>query len=135
MVKEIGIFTTIFNTPDNVKVIVPNGKLLGDVIKNFSSYDTRRIDLVIGIGYGSEIGKAIEVIKKVFDEDDQVLADPAPKIAVSELADSSVNLVVRPWVNNANYWPSRFELIRKIKEALDQNGIEIPFPQMVVHKD
>ncbi len=134
-VKEIGIFTTIFNTPDNVKVIVPNGKLFGDVIKNFSSYDTRRIDLVIGIGYGSDIGKAIEVIKKVFDENDQVLADPAPQIAVSELADSSINLVVRPWVNNANYWPSRFELTRKIKEALDQNGIEIPFPQMVVHKD
>ena len=132
-VKEIGIFTTTFNTPDNVKIIVPNGKLFGDVIKNFSSYDTRRIDLVIGISYGSDIGKAIEVIRQVLKAEEKVLEDPAPQIAVSELADSSVNLVVRPWVNNANYWPSKFELTKKIKEALDENGIEIPFPQVVVH--
>lgn len=132
-VKEIGIFTTTFNTPDNVKVIVPNGKLFGDVIKNFSSYDNRRIDLVIGIGYGSDIGKAIEVIGQVFKEDEKVLEDPAPQIAVSELADSSVNLIVRPWVKNPDYWPSRFELTKKIKEAFDENGIEIPFPQRVVH--
>lgn len=132
-VKDIELFTTVLSTPDNVKIIVPNGKLFGDVIQNVSGYDTRRVDLVIGISYGSSIQKAHEVVKKILDEDERILSDPAPQIAVSELADSSVNLVVRPWVKSGDYWGTKFDLTRKIKEAFDENGIEIPFPQMVVH--
>lgn len=132
-VKAIELFTTVLSTPDNVKIIVPNGKIFGDVIKNVSGYDTRRVDLVIGISYGASIQKAYEVVKKILDEEERVLPDPAPQIAVSELADSSVNLVVRPWVKSGDYWGTKFELTRKIKEAFDENGIEIPFPQMVVH--
>ena len=132
-VKEIDLLSTTMATPDNVKITVPNGKLFGDIIKNYSGYDTRRIDLVIGIGYGSDMQKAYEVIDTVLKADQRVLADPAPQIAVSELGDSSVNFVVRPWVATADYWTTRFDLTRKIKEAFDANGIEIPFPQRVVH--
>ncbi|MBD3169377.1 MAG: mechanosensitive ion channel [candidate division Zixibacteria bacterium] len=132
-VKEIRLFSTVLATPDNVQIIVPSGKIFGDIIMNYSANDTRRIDLVIGIGYGSDIGKALEVMTTVLKEDDRVLEDPAYQVAVSELADSSVNLVVRPWVNSSDYWGARFDLTRKIKEQLDANGIEIPFPQRVVH--
>jgi small conductance mechanosensitive channel len=133
-VRDISLFTTILSTPDNVKVMVPNGKLFGDIIKNFSANETRRVDMVIGIGYGSDIQKAHDVVAGLLEEEPRVLSDPAPQIAVSELADSSVNLVVRPWVNNADYWPVKFDLTRKIKEAFDANGIEIPFPQRVIHQ-
>jgi small conductance mechanosensitive channel len=132
-VRDIELFTTVLSTPDNIKIIVPNGKIFGDVIKNVSGYDTRRVDLVIGISYGSSIQKAYEVLKKMLDEDERILSDPPPQIAVSELADSSVNLVVRPWVKSGDYWGTKFDLTQKIKEAFDENGIEIPFPQMLVH--
>jgi small conductance mechanosensitive channel len=133
-VKEMGIFSTVMNTPDNVRIIIPNGKVFGDTIKNYSAEETRRVDLVIGIGYGSAIGTAFQVVEGVIAGDDRVLKDPAPQVAVAELADSSVNLVVRPWVKGPDYWAVRFDLTRKIKEALDQNGIEIPFPQVVMHQ-
>jgi small conductance mechanosensitive channel len=132
-VKGIQLFTTVLATPDNVKIMVPNGKLFGDVIKNVSAYDTRRVDLVIGIGYGSDIQKALEVILELIKADTRILADPAPQVAVSELADSSVNFVVRPWVKKEDYWGVKFDLTRAIKEAFDKNGIEIPFPQHTVH--
>jgi small conductance mechanosensitive channel len=132
-VKEMGLFTTILSTPDNVKIMVPNGKLFGDVISNFSAYDTRRVDLVIGIGYASDIQKAIDVMTNLIKEDTRILPDPAYQIAVSELADSSVNFVVRSWVKKEDYWGVKFDLTRRIKEAFDENGIEIPFPQQVVH--
>jgi small conductance mechanosensitive channel len=132
-VKNIQLFTTVLSTPDNIKIMVPNGKIFGDVIKNISGYDTRRVDMVIGIGYSSSIQKSYEVINKVISEDKRVLTDPPPQIAVSELADSSVNLVVRPWVNRDDYWSVKFDLTRNIKEALDENGIEIPFPQRSIH--
>jgi small conductance mechanosensitive channel len=132
-VKEIGIFNSILSTPDNVKVVVPNSKLNGDVIKNYSVNDNRRLDMVIGIGYSSSIAKAYETIEKILKEDQRVLEDPAPIIAVSELADSSVNFVVRPWVKREDYWDTKFDLTRKIKEQFDANEIEIPFPQHVVH--
>jgi small conductance mechanosensitive channel len=133
-VKEIQLFTTILATPDNVMILVPNGKIFGDVIKNISGYDTRRIDLVIGIGYGASIQKAWEVMEGIIKADGRILKDPAPAIAVSELGDSSVNFVVRPWVKKEDYWNVRFDLLRTIKEAFDENGIEIPFPQMTIHK-
>ncbi len=132
-VKDIHLFTTILATPDNVQIIVPNSKLYGDIIKNFSANETRRVDLVIGIGYGSSIQQAYEIIEGILKQDERVLSDPAPQIAVSELADSSVNFVVRPWVKAADYWGVKFDVTRKIKETFDEKGIEIPFPQTTVH--
>ncbi len=132
-VKDIQLFTTVLATPDNVKIMVPNGKLFGDTIKNFSGFDTRRVDLVIGIGYTSDIQKAYDVMMSLIKEDTRILSDPPTNIAVSELADSSVNFVVRPWVKRSDYWGVKFDLTRKIKEAFDENGIEIPFPQQVIH--
>ena len=132
-VKEISLFTTVLSTPDNVKIMVPNGKLFGDVIKNVSAYDTRRVDFVVGIGYGSDIQKAYDVLDGLVKQDSRILPEPAPQIAVSELADSSVNFVVRPWVKSSDYWPVKFDMTCKIKEAFDANGIEIPFPQRTIH--
>lgn len=132
-VKEVRLFNTVMTTVDNIKLIVPNGNIYGNVIKNITAYDTRRVDLVIGIAYGSPIGKAIDIVANTIKQDARVLEEPAFQIAVAELADSSVNLVVRPWVKTEDYWVVRFDLTRGIKEAFDQNGIEIPFPQRVVH--
>jgi len=132
-IKKIDLFTTVMATPDNIKIMVPNGKLFGDIIKNYTAFDTRRIDLVIGIGYSSDIQKAQEVMLEIIKADEKILTDPEPQIAVSELADSSVNFVVRPWVKKEDYWSVRFDLTRKIKEAFDKNDIEIPFPQRMVH--
>lgn len=132
-VASIQLFSTIINTPDNVKIIVPNGKIFGDTIKNISAYDTRRVDFSIGIGYSSSIQKAQDVVEGLVKADDRILSDPEPFFAVSELADSSVNLVIRVWVEKANYWPVYFDLTRRIKESFDENGIEIPFPQRVIH--
>ena len=132
-VKEIQIFNTIINSPDNVRIIIPNGQVTGTNIMNFTVNGTRRIDLVIGVSYGDDLKKTHEVIEKIVTSDDRILKEPAYTIAVSELADSSVNFVVRPWVNAADYWAVRFDLIEKIKLALDKNSITIPFPQRDVH--
>jgi small conductance mechanosensitive channel len=132
-VRELGLFLTQLDTPDNVRISVPNGSVWGAAIKNFSFNPTRRVDLVIGIAYGDDIGKAMASIKAVIDGDDRALKDPAPLLAVTELADSSVNLVVRVWCKNGDYWPVRFDLTRLIKERLDADGITIPFPQRDVH--
>jgi small conductance mechanosensitive channel len=132
-VKEIQLFNTVLSTPDNVKVIVPNSKIYGDVIINYAGYDTRRVDFVFGIGYGSSIQRAKEILGKILQEDKRVLAEPSPQIAVSELADSSVNLVVRPWVKKEDYWEFKFDVTRRVKEEFDANDIEIPFPQRAVH--
>ena len=133
VVKEIQLFATIMNTPDNIRIIVPNSQIMGQVIKNFSAEENRRVDLVLGIGYSSSIPKTMEIVDAILAADDRILKDPAPQIAVSELADSSVNLVVRPWVNSADYWDVKFDVTKKIKEECDAHGIEIPFPQRVVH--
>lgn len=133
-VRELNLFTTVMMTPDNIRVMVPNGKIFGDTIKNITAEDTRRVDMVIGIGYGSDIGSAVRIMQELLDSDQRVLKDPAPQIAVSELADSSVNLVVRPWVNKADYWALKFEFTRAVKEAFDREGVEIPFPQIMVHQ-
>lgn len=132
-VKEIYLFNTILATLDNIKIIVPNSKIHGDIVKNVWAYDTRRIDLLFGISYSSSIQKAMEIIMSLVKKDERILPDPETQIAVSELADSTVNLVVRPWVRSEDYWPVFFDLIRKVKEAFDENGIEIPFPQRVIH--
>ena len=132
-VKEIELFNTVLATPDNVKVMVPNSKIYGDIIKNLSSNDTRRVDLVVGIGYNSSIGKAYEVLNGLIKEDKRILVDPEPTVAVAELADSSVNFVVRPWVKKEDYWAVKFDLTQKVKESFDKHNLEIPFPQRVVH--
>ena len=133
-VEEIAIFTTTLVTPDNKTVIIPNSALTGDNIVNWTVKGTRRVDLVIGIGYSSQIEKASTVLEGILKGDPRVLEDPEPQIAVAELADSSVNLVVRPWVKTSDYWPVKLDLTRQIKEAFDENDVEIPFPQMVLHK-
>jgi len=131
-IKHIAIFSTTLATPDNVRIEVPNSKIYGDIIKNYAGYDTRRIDLTVSIGYGEDIARAIAVIREVIQAEPRILPEPATQIAVAELADSSVNLVVRPWVGAGDYWPVRFDLTHALKLALDENGIEIPFPQRVV---
>jgi small conductance mechanosensitive channel len=132
-VSEIGVFSTTLNTPDNVKIIVPNSGIFGSTIKNFSANNTRRNDIVLGISYDDDISKAISVVNAVLGEDSRVLSDPEPLVAVSELADSSVNLVVRPWCTKEDYWSLRYDLIRRLKEKLEQDGCTIPYPQHDVH--
>lgn len=132
-VVDIGIFTTTLHTPDNQKVIIPNSGVMGGNITNVNANPTRRVDLTAGISYGDDIGKAKAVLEKVCADHPKVLADPAPNVAVVELADSSVNFVVRPWVNTGDYWDVYFEVTRAIKEELDKAGISIPFPQQDVH--
>jgi small conductance mechanosensitive channel len=132
-VKEIGIFTTTLNTPDNVQITVPNSSVFGQIIKNYTANDTRRNDLVIGISYSDDIGKAVQTIKAVLESESRVLKDPAPVIAVNELGDSSVNLVVRPWCTKEDYWTVRWDLTRTIKERLEAAGCSIPFPQRDLH--
>jgi small conductance mechanosensitive channel len=132
-VKGIDLLATTLATPDNVKILVPNGKLFGDTITNYSVYDTRRVDLLLGIGYSSSIDKAYEAMRRLIAADERILKDPEPMLAVGELADSSVNLIVRVWVNRADYWNVKFDLTRGAKDAFDAEGVEIPFPQRVVH--
>ena len=132
-VKEIGIFTTVLNSPDNVRIIVPNAQVTGGTIKNYTINGTRRLDLVFGVSYEDDLRKARQVIEQVLAADSRILPDPAPVVAVSALADSSVNFVVRPWVTVANYWPAHFDLTEKIKVALEENGLSIPFPQRDIH--
>ncbi len=132
-VKEIHLFTTTLVTPDNIKIIVPNSKIFADTIKNFSAYDIRRLDMVFGIGYGSSIEKAIEVLQDLLKKDPRILAEPELQIVVAELADSSVNLFVRPWVKKTDYWDVKFDFTHAVKKAFDQNDIEIPFPQRTIH--
>jgi small conductance mechanosensitive channel len=132
-VLEIDIFNTVLNTPDNVRVIVPNSAVYGTTIKNYATNDTRRVDMVMGIAYTDDIGTAVETITRVVKADERVLAEPALTVAVAELADSSVNLVVRPWCNKGDYWPLKFDLTRKLKEELEAAGCNIPFPQRDVH--
>lgn len=132
-VIEIGVFATTLHSPDNVRIVVPNSAVSSQTIKNFSANDTRRVDLVVGIDYSDDIGKAIQTITSVMGQDARVLAEPAPLVAVSELGDSSVNLVVRPWCKKEDYWGLRFELTRAFKEQLEAAGCSIPFPQTDVH--
>ena len=132
-VREITIFNTHLITPDNQLILVPNSKIMGDVITNVTANDTRRLDLIVGISYADDTVRAKEVARKVLAAEDRLLAEPEPIIAVAELADSSVNLVVRPWVKTSEYWDVRFTLIEKIKHAFDEEGISIPFPQRDVH--
>lgn len=134
-VEKIQIFNTIMRTADNREIIVPNGSIFGGTITNYSARDTRRVDMVFGIGYGDDIRKAKDIIQNILDSDTRVLKDPAPLIAVAELADSSVNFNVRPWCSSSDYWSVFYDTHENIKIAFDEQGISIPYPQMDVHVD
>ncbi|MDD1782902.1 small-conductance mechanosensitive channel MscS [Enterovibrio sp. ZSDZ35] len=132
-VASIQIFSTVLTTPDNKMVVVPNGTVISSPITNYSRHETRRIDFVIGVSYKADLQKTKEVLTRVVMADERVLKDPEPTVGVHALMDSSVNFVVRPWVKTADYWGAYFDLMQAIKEELDKEGIEIPFPQMDVH--
>ena len=132
-VEQVSIFSTTLKTPDNKVIIVPNGEIHSGTITNYSANTTRRVDMIFGIGYDDDIGKAREAIQEILSSDERIIKNPEPKIAVSELADSSVNFIVRPWVNSSDYWPVKFDTTEKIKLKFDELGISIPYPQMDVH--
>jgi len=133
VVKEIQIFVTVLSTPDNKKIIMPNSKITGDNIVNLSAVEKRRVDMVFGVSYADDLKKAKEVLLGVLKNDPRVLKDPEPVVAVSELGDSSVNLVCRPWVKPADYWGVFFDATEKGKVELESAGLTIPFPQRDVH--
>jgi small conductance mechanosensitive channel len=132
-VDAVQIFNTILKTPDNKLVIIPNSKMTGDNITNYSAMEQRRIDLVFGIGYDDDIKKAKATLERILAEDNRVLKDPAPTVAVGALGESSINFVVRPWVKTSDYWAVLFDITEKVKLTFDAEGISIPFPQRDVH--
>jgi small conductance mechanosensitive channel len=133
VVDKISIFTTILTTTDNKEVIIPNGAIMGGNITNFSARPTRRVDMVFGISYDDDIRKAKALLEEIIAADERILAEPAPVITLSELAESSVNFVVRPWVNSADYWAVLWDTTESVKLKFDEAGISIPYPQMDVH--
>jgi small conductance mechanosensitive channel len=135
VVDKISIFTTTMTTPDNKEIIVPNGSVLSNNITNFSARPTRRVDMVFGISYDDDIRQAKQILEEIISADDRVLADPAPVIVLGELADSSVNFLVRPWANAADYWGLLWDTTEAVKLRFDEAGISIPYPQMDVHVD
>ena len=132
-VDSISIFTTILTTPDNKEITVPNGAIIGGNITNFSARPTRRVDMVFGVSYGDDLREARRILQEIIDADARVLAEPAPVITVGELADSSVNFLVRPWVNAADYWDVYSATTESVKLRFDEAGISIPYPQREVH--
>jgi len=132
-VQEVQIFTTILSTPDNKRVIVPNGQIMDGTITNYSVNGTRRVDLVFGCGYTDDIDSVYKVLKDIIDNEPRILNEPAPTIALNELADSSVNFIVRPWVNSSDYWGVYNDVTEQVKRRFDAAGLNIPFPQQDVH--
>jgi small conductance mechanosensitive channel len=133
VVVEVGLLTTELKTPDNIKIIMPNSSIMGGSITNLSAHPTRRVDMVVGVGYGDDLNKAKQIMLDLLQADERVLKDPAVQIEVANLGDSSVDFVVRPWVNSADYWGVKFDFTKAVKEAFDAQGISIPFPQQDVH--
>jgi small conductance mechanosensitive channel len=133
VVTQVQILTTILKTGDNKQVIVPNSQIMDSIITNYSANDTRRVDMVIGVSYEDDLDKVRKTLEAIIAADDRVLKDPAPKIAVSALADSSVNFIVRPWCATSDYWAVMFDLTEAIKKRFDEEGISFPFPQQDVH--
>ena len=133
VVKEIQIFTTTLKTGDNKTIIIPNSKISGDNITNYSAEENRRVDMTVGVAYEADLSKVRDVLQDIISKDDRILSDPATQIAVAELADSSVNFVVRVWTKNADYWGVKFDMTETIKNRFDEAGIGIPFPQRDIH--
>lgn len=134
VVQSVHLFTTTLTSGDNKMVVVPNSAILNGTIVNYSRMDTRRVDMTFGIGYDSDLRKAKEILERLVSEDPRILKEPETVIAVAALAASSVNIVVRPWTKTADYWDVWFDFHEKVKLAFDAEGIEIPFPQMVMHQ-
>jgi small conductance mechanosensitive channel len=132
-VEAVRIFNTVFRTPDNRMIIVPNSNIIGGNIINYSAKETRKIDITVGVSYDEDIRAVKEELQRILQEDGRILKDPAPFVAVGELADSSVNFVIRPWVKAADYWNVYFDLIEKIKLRFDEKGFTIPYPQQDIH--
>jgi small conductance mechanosensitive channel len=132
-IVEVQILTTVFKTGDNKSIIVPNGQVMNSVIINYSANDQRRVDMVVGVSYDDDLDKVRATLEDLIAADDRILDDPACTIAVAELADSSVNFVVRPWVKSSDYWGVKFDLTEAIKKRFDKEGIAFPFPQQDVH--
>ena len=132
-VDQVQILTTVLKTGDNKQVIVPNSQIMNSIITNYSAHDTRRLDMVIGVSYEDDLDKVRKTLEEIIAADDRTLKDPAPKIAVAELADSSVNFIVRPWCATSDYWPLMWDLTETIKKRFDQEGISFPFPQQDIH--
>ena len=130
-VKDINLFQTVLATPDNVQIMVPNSQAIDGVIKNYSGYSTRRVDVTFGIDYGDDIDKAIGIIRSIVDADDRIMRDPEPFAKVVNLGDSSVDIATRNWVKASDYWDVKFDLTKQIKEAFDKQGISIPYPHQV----
>lgn len=133
VIEEISVFHTIMKTGDNKIVIIPNSKITSDNITNFTGEDTRRCDFVFGVSYSDDIRLVKETLREIIDQDPRVIKEPEPLVAVSELANSSVNFTVRAWVKTEDFWGFRFDTIEKVKLTFDEKGISIPFPQMDVH--
>jgi len=133
IVDSIGLFTTEMHSFDNVGISIPNSKVWGSEIQNMNRFDTRRVDMQFGIGYDDDMDKAMTVIKEILDADDRVLEDPAPMLAVSELGDSAVGIIARPWAKTGDVWPLRFDTVKKVKERFDEEDISFPYPQRDVH--
>lgn len=133
VVQNIQIFTTTLNTPDNKTIIIPNAKLSGDNIINYSAQETRRVDMTVGVAYDADLAHVRNVLNDIISKDERILADPAPQVAVAELADNSVNFVVRVWTKTADYWGVMFDTTETIKNRFDKEGIGIPFPQRDIH--
>lgn len=132
-VVEVGILTTELKTPDNIKIIMPNSAVMGGSITNLSANPTRRVDMTVGVGYGDDLNKAKRLMEELLAADERVLRDPPVTIAVANLGESSVDFVVRPWVNTADYWPVKFDFTKAVKEKFDAEGVSIPFPQRDLH--
>jgi small conductance mechanosensitive channel len=132
-VVQVGILHTELKSPDNIKIIMPNSQIMGGAITNFSAHDTRRVDMVIGVSYSDDLSKVMEVLQDMVSKDERVLQEPAPFIAVSELADSSINFVVRPWTKSSDFWQFKCDFQKAVKERFDAEGISIPFPQRDLH--
>lgn len=132
-VEEISIFSTLMKTGDNKQIIVPNGGISGGNITNYSAKPTRRIDMVVGCGYGDDLQAVKAFLTILVETDERILKDPAPVVAVSELGDSSVNFVVRPWVNSADYWAVLWDLNERVKLGFDERGFNIPYPTQDIH--
>lgn len=132
-VNEIGILVTLLDTPDNKRIIAPNSSIMGGVITNFSHNETRRVDMVYGVSYSDDLDKVIELLQNICANDDRVLEDPAPTVAVLSHGDNSVNLVCRPWVKKDDYWDVFFGFHKLVKQEFDKAGVSIPFPQRDIH--
>jgi len=135
VIEELNLFNTVFKTGDNKVIIVANSNIIGGNITNYSKKDTRRVDFVFGIGYDDDLKLAKNTLLEVVNNDSRILQDPEPFVAVSELADSSVNFVVRAWVKSGDYWAVNFDIIEKVKLTFDEKGISFPYPQMDIHQD